>query len=390
MDITTKWFYKFTKFHTFQQELTSEGQNYYFSVSLKKLCLFLASSAILALGFFLGLIIHFVITYSNILQWSPVLIFLNGWVLGLLFAVFLLCLMYIVFLIVMTSRMIRLHKFTLTLKEGEVSVCEKPLAIPEKLAMRIIVRSSHLQNIAAKRDLGTTLMFEPLSLSPFYQLSKAQKYLSYHEKRRLAEQLSLNLKIQFIDMLSSFEPGIYENSQNLAERLKFTTFKPSGNLKFATSKNITKNVHNIQLPYEKKTIFFMIVPPIPLMLALSISYFTQLFSSSATQTNLSFIPFNIILYFTIYFLITLRMPIRSKIVVSDDSISMIRQNIWGTRKTFHSILSELKDISIVRERNKPSRIVFRSDKLTRMTGKNPKETVTDATMIINNLLVTRL
>ena len=380
MDTYTKRSHSFTKFHTLQEKLTDDGQKYYFSINLKKWGLFLASSAIITLGFTLGLIILFPIHFNNIPLQSYFLYVIRGWGVGLLVALCMLSLVYTVYLIVTVPRMIKLQKFTLTLKEGEVSVCGKSLTIPENLAMRIIVRSRY--NV--REDLNTTLQFETLG-SPFFQLSRFEKYLSYHEKRRLAEQLSLNLKIQLTDMLSSFEPGIYENEQNFSEKLKLTKLEPSGTLKLATS----KNVQNIQLPYEKRVILEKVGFAIITLLLLS---FSLLPSSTAARLATSFDYLflgiiAVILTSAVHLPIILRTQIRSKIVVSDDSISLIRKNIWGTRRVFHSNFNELKDISIIPTTTKSSRMVFRSDKLTKMTARNSKEAVTNAVMTINNLLV---
>ena len=388
MDVNTVWFHKFTRFHTFKQELANDGQKYYFSVNLKKWSLFLASSAIITLGIILGLIV-FPSTFSYITLLEPyilqVIVILVG---SLLIALSVLLLPYTVYLIATIPRMIKLQKFTLTLKKGEVLVCEKLLTIPEKLAIRIRVHDSILQSLTTRQDLATKLMFEPLELSPFSQLSKIEKHLSYHEKRKLAEQLSSNLKIKLIDMLSSFEPGIYENNENLAEKLKLTKLEQSNNLKLATS----KNVHSIQLPYEKETIFWLIVNPILIMLLVNLNYLILLLPSNVTrgETNFSFAPIIYAsLFFPLFLPIILRKSIRSKVVVNEDSISLISQNIWGTRGVFCSSLNELKDISIIPDRNNSSQILLRSDKLTVVTYSYPRKAINTATTTINNLLLNR-
>ena len=388
MDVANGWFRQFTRLYTFQQELTNDGQKYYFSVNLRKYCLFLASSAILAFGFMLGLIMVFLTFVSNYMALKSYIVYvIINFGLILLACTFLLFLTRTIHLIVIIPQLIKLQKFTLALKKEEVSVCEKSLTIPEKLTIRIFVYLRYYSSI-----LVPTLMFEPLNLSPFSQISKVEKSLSYHEKRKLAEQLSSNLKIPLTDMFSSFEPGIYENKQNFAEKLKFTEFEPSGNFKLTTS----KNVHSIQLPYEKaKTsakLMFMLILCIH-SLIISLIPFSSIAMRLATSLDFLLIGvFFAILIIAFFLLLILTATRRCKIVVSDDSISMIKQSIWGERRIFHSSFNELKDISIFRGRikSKSSQIVFKSDKLTEFTDKIPKEAVTDAIMTINNLLVSRL
>ena len=281
-----------------------------------------------------------------------------------------------------------LQKFTLKLKDGEASFSEKSITIPENLTIRIRVRYSTFPllfkyPLSLLSGSSTRLLFEPLNLSPFHQIRRVEKHLSYHEKRRLAEQLSSTLKIQLIDMLSSFEPGVYESNQNFAEKLKFVELEPSGSSKLATSKN---NL-SIQLPYEKELVYWML----SYLVVAIVLIFNFGIRNLGTRTTNPLIIFSssACIILAIFLPQMLRFPIRTKIVVSGDHISLIRQNIWGARTTFHSNLSKLKDISIIPATPKTSRIVFRSDKQAEIINETSKEVVVNATTIINNLLVNR-
>ena len=77
-----------------------------------------------------------------------------------------------------------------------------------------------------------------------------------------------------------------------------------------------------------------------------------------------------------------------EIRVANDSITLTRRYIAGKRKVFYSQLSELKDITIIHVK-KNAHIVFRNDEQIKLTRENSKEAITEATLALNKLLVSR-
>ena len=204
MSFSHGWLSKLTKFHTFHQESSTNGLNYYFTVHQRKIVYFAITSLLLAVASILGTValsrgIIFVFRLDqtitrNFLLWSIVILFLFLLILPIF------SLIYFILTIGRALRMRRLKKFSLTLEEGKVSICQEPLQIPENLTVHITSKLSRF----SRYSLSTSLDFIPYELSPFHQLSRVQKYFTYHEKRELAEQLSSNLKIELVDTLSSF------------------------------------------------------------------------------------------------------------------------------------------------------------------------------------------
>ena len=181
-----------------------------------------------------------------------------------------------------------------------------------------------------------------------------------------------------------------KQNQSFAEKLKLAELEPSDSLKLATS----KNNQSIQIPYEKEFVYWMLsylIVVIVLIFNFGIRNLGTPTASNVTRTTNPLLIFiiNACIILAIVLPQMLRFPIRTKIVVSADCISLIRQNIWGARRTFHSSLSKLKDISIIPATSKTSRIVFRSDKQAEINNETSKEVVANATTIINNLLVNR-
>ena len=377
----------FTKFHRFQQELTENQQKYHFTANWKKLTYQFAASTLVLFGSVLGVILVLIALFLNPFRKvidTQTLVQIA--VLGVILILFLLvtfvgALSYFIYLLVQVPFMKKLQKFSLTLEEGIVSVCNKTLTISEKLTIHITNGNRfRLAPLATAK-----LNFEPQSLSPFSELSKVERYLTYHEKRGLAEQLSLGLRIPLTDMLSSFEPGIYEN-QNFIKKSRFTKFEPSGSLKLEKF----QNSHSIQLPLHKKKALLaeLFLPLVVTILVFCISYYLFGFR---TYTN-AFFFFYISLLFAFVFVSSFRNTFKltkEKILVTHDSISLTRRSIWGTRKIFSSQFSELKEIAIIPV-DKSAQIVFRNDKLTSVTRVNSKEVIEEATMAIKNQLLRRV
>ena len=377
--------YKFAKFHRFHQEFTNAGQKYYFIVNGKKVWFHFIASLLVILGSILGIsiivneIIANATSFSSKTETELRYFFINVSVgISVLTILLIAFAIYVITVIVRVPRMKRIQKFRLTLEGGEVSICEKTLQTPENLTMHIIFNNRLLRGPLATAKLK----LKPLTLSPFAEFSKVESYLSYHEKRGLAEQLSMHLKIQLTDMLSSFEPGIYKNKQNLPEKLNFTKLELSSSLKQET----TSTSHSIKLPIRKKKAFAAIIFPwLLITLIYNITGITLFLITSIMNLVfiLSIVLFSLVPFCTFANLVTILLLSKDKIFVTDESISLIRRYIWGKRRIFSSHLSELKDIAIIHEKES-ARIVFRNDKQTTLTNKNSKEVITGATMVINS------
>ena len=221
----------FFRVYRFEQESTKNRQKYYFTVNRRKLRVHFITSLLLliisALGVTLLLLAGFTNPYRKFLLDREILLLAVRFTIISLCIMFLTALTYFILLLAQNSQLKKLRKFSLTLEEGMVSVCEKSVSIFENLTMRIVFDVGLLFGPLAT----TKLIFEPQNLSAFSELSKVEKYLTYLEKRKLAEQLSSKLNIQLTDMLSSFEPGLYKHKQYFVLKPKFVQLKFSLNLR---------------------------------------------------------------------------------------------------------------------------------------------------------------
>ena len=375
---------KYSKFQRLNQEVTNTGQKYSFIVNWKKMSHHLIASLLVIFGSILGFFLLFSTSVGFLSRpLSGISLWLVSILVVLLLVLFVIFVFYLIYLIIKIPPLKKLRGFILTLEKGAVSLCEKPLPISEKLMIHIT-----FDDKLPRDPLATArFLFEPLHLSPFSKFIPFEKYLTYHEKRVLAEQLSLNLKIQLTDKFSSFEPGVHTAEQGFAEKPKFDKTEPSDGSKLVAIQN--PNV--IQLPlFNKKTLFVELLIPlliVPFVAGLAL-FIYWLINGRVDNTFYSLLWF--IYCFSLGGLILFTIPkfSRDKILVTDDSITLTRRYIWGTRKVFSSHLSKLKDIAIITT-NKSARIVFRSDKQTRVTHENSIEVIEEANLAMNNLLTNR-
>ena len=381
MDIFVDKIQPFFRIHRFEQEFTKNRQKYYFTVNRRKLKVHFITSLLLliisALGVTLLLLAGFTNPYRKFLLDREILLVAVRFTIISLCVIFLTALTYFILLLVKNSQLKKLQKFSLTLEEGMMSVCEKSVSISENLTMRIVFDVGILFGPLAT----TKLIFEPQNLSAFSEFSKVEKYLTYLEKRKLAEQLSSKLNIQLTDMFSSFEPGIYKHKQNFILKPKFVQFKSSGNLKLEE----TQDSWNIRLPLHRKKAFMVIFFLQWVLIILFYVLFFYLFWSTLRVFGAYLFVISTPLIFPF---LTILMYSEDEIRVANDSITLTRRYIAGKRKVFYSQLSELKDIAIIHVK-KNARIVFRNDEQIKLTRENSKEAITKATLAINKLLVSR-
>ena len=371
------------KFHSFQQEVTNTVKRYYFIGNLQKMIFHVLASLLIILGSNLGtgLVLGFALSLpSGTISLRDALFIIIGLPLFSILLIF--GVVYLIYVIIKILQVRTLRSFTLILEEGKISNWDKLLPVSEELSIHITFTDSF-----RKRPLKTTkLQFQPRHLFPFPEFDKVEKYLSYHEKRELAEQLSQHLKIPLTDMLSSFEPGIYMGKQNFSEKTKFAKTKPSSSLKLVTK----QSPHIIQLPiYKKKTLIGLLVVLLILgNVVVGLNYLEATirfgFSSARYFPRYTFVFINLLVFLQVIHFFK-----KDMIFVTDDSIALTRRYIFRTRKIFSSQFSELKDIAIIKTQ-KSARILFRNEKQTSLTLKNSKQILEEANMCINNLLVSRL